>query len=375
MIAAPCLCIGFSLMASVMTSEFVKTSHQIEAPPFSLLEQKSLVVRLAEEISRTAIEIARDPRRFMRDLFTDDTLDRKRQRRMRALLASALAFHLVLLGVIVIIGWHALKKSGEPAYTVKFVEPVAKGSSVDTPDAPKLGKSGDGKSGSGSPGGGGQNDPRPVNKGVPPPSVPNPVFAKFAPPNAPPPLLAIPQTIQGPQSPAPASDAPIGLPNGEVGVPPSPGSGGGGGIGTGEGGGAGNNTGPGVGRKEPGSGNGPGNGDPNGDGSNGIKGPIDWNRLKQTPNSRDVQIVYKVRAITTPEAQEHKVSGEVVFRLTVDANGVISDVDVVSTVPYMTEAAEAALRKCKFLPATIKGVPVTVRNVIVRIKVGLEERR
>ncbi|HEY7543298.1 MAG TPA: hypothetical protein VID27_00360, partial [Blastocatellia bacterium] len=236
----------------------MKTSHNIEAPPFSLLEQKSLVARLAEEISRAASEIARDPRAFIRDLLSDDARDKKRQRRMRVLLASALAFHIALLGVVIVIGWHALKKTDEPGYTVKFIEPVSKGISANaTSDTPKPEKSGDGKSGNGSPGGGGQNDPRPVNQGTPPQSVPGMVAAKFAPPRPPdaqPPLLEIPQTIQGPQSAAPAPDAPIGLPNGEVGVPPSPGSGDKGGIGPGEGTGAGDNKGPRVGRGGPGSG-------------------------------------------------------------------------------------------------------------------------
>ncbi len=356
-------------MSSVMTSEFVKTSHQIEAPPFSLIEQKSLISRLAEEISRAAGEMARDPRTFIRDLLTNDTHDKKRQRRMRALLASALAFHLVLLGVMVVAGWNSIKNNSETELVVKeWIKPVKSGNSTDTPDAPKPEKSG-GKSGGGDPGGGGQNDPRPVNKGAPPPSVRNPVFAKFAPTDKPP-LLSIPQVIQGPQSAAPAPDAPIGLPNGEVGVPPAPGSGDDGGIGTGKGPGAGSGSGPGVGRTGPGSGNGTGNS--TGGLGNGIKGPIDWNQLNQIPGNTKIDFIRKVRAITTPEAQANKVSGVVILRATVNADGTVTDIDVVSPVPYMTEAAIESIRNSTIRPATIKGVPVTVRNVIFRVKVGLE---
>jgi TonB family protein len=89
-------------------------------------------------------------------------------------------------------------------------------------------------------------------------------------------------------------------------------------------------------------------------------------RIGATP----IQWIRRIRAITTPEAQANGVTGEVVFRATFTAEGKISDVELISTVPYMAQAAEEALRKCTFRPATYKGVPITVRNVIVRIKVG-----
>ncbi len=358
------------LMASVMTSEFVETSKRAEVPPFSLIEQKGLIARLIEEIARASSELAHDPRGFISDLLTDETRDRRRQRRMRLLLAGALLFHAALLAVIIIAGWRAISADDKPDLVVKgWVKPDSSGSIINAPDEPKPEPSGGGKSGGGDPGGGGQNDPRPVNQGTPPPQVPNPVLAKFAPPDAQP-LLSVPQAIQGPTTAPPPTDATIGLPDGVLGAPPSPGPGGGGGIGPGEGPGAGPGRGPTAGTTGSGSGKGPGSGDPSG--GLGGRGSIDWNRLKDHPGNTPIQWIRRIRAITTPEAQANKVSGEVVFRATFTADGTITNIQLISTVPYMAEAAEEALRNSTFRPATINGVAITVRNVIVRIRVGIE---
>jgi hypothetical protein len=111
-------------MASVTTSEFVKASTEV--PPFSLIEQKSLLSRLAEEVWRASIEFVRDPRGFVRDLVTDDTRDLKRRRQMRLLLAGAVAFHLALLAVIILAGWRAISKNDKPDLVLLgMVEPTS----------------------------------------------------------------------------------------------------------------------------------------------------------------------------------------------------------------------------------------------------------
>ena len=51
-------------MASVTTGDFVTTATPSSAPPFSLIEHKSLPARLAEELARAWREITRDPRGF-----------------------------------------------------------------------------------------------------------------------------------------------------------------------------------------------------------------------------------------------------------------------------------------------------------------------
>src|SRR5205085_9187468 len=95
-------------MASVTTGDFVTTAAEPGAPPFSLIEPKGLASRLAEELARAAREFARDPRAFIGDLFTDDTRDAKRRRRIYVGLAGALVVHAVLLTVIAVIGWRHL---------------------------------------------------------------------------------------------------------------------------------------------------------------------------------------------------------------------------------------------------------------------------
>src|SRR4051794_11554126 len=105
-------------MASVTTSDFVAAATKSDAPPFSLIEQKSLLARLAEELARTSHELARDPRGFLRDLFADDTKDAKRRRRIYFGLAGALVIHAVLLTVIIVIGWRSLTAPQDGGYTV-----------------------------------------------------------------------------------------------------------------------------------------------------------------------------------------------------------------------------------------------------------------
>lgn len=46
-----------------------------------------------------------------------------------------------------------------------------------------------------------------------------------------------------------------------------------------------------------------------------------------------------------------------------------TDIQVAMPVDFMNESAKEALRRSTFIPATIKGVPVTVRRVQIRVDV------
>ncbi|HEY9231211.1 MAG TPA: hypothetical protein VIS78_03670, partial [Blastocatellia bacterium] len=109
-------------MASATTSDFVTTATRREAPPFALIEPKSLPLRLAEELVRAVHEFARDPRAFLRDLLADDTRDAKRRRLIYFGLAGALVVHALLLTVIVVIGWRSLSTSKENDYLVRRID-------------------------------------------------------------------------------------------------------------------------------------------------------------------------------------------------------------------------------------------------------------
>ena len=79
--------------------------------------------------------------------------------------------------------------------------------------------------------------------------------------------------------------------------------------------------------------------------------------------------LYRPVPVTTPEAQENKVSGTVMLRATFNADGTISDVEVISPVDFMTESAIESLKRSKFKPATINGKPVTLRRVPIKVEI------
>jgi hypothetical protein len=357
-------------MATVTTSEFVKMTSALDAPPFSLLEQKGLFARLGEEIARASREIARDPRGFVRELFADDTKDAKRRRKLYFGLAGALVGHIVLLVLIAFIGWHHLTAPKEVNDRVDNWLPSStklaeKSPDKSKPEAPKVDVPHGGINTGG--GGGGNHNPLPAIRGVPPRMLDAPQVVGFTPPTVPEPALPVQPTVVGPDSPPPPPDATIGDPNGK-GKVFSNGPGSGGGIGEGNGSGIGNTTGPGS----PGKGN---NGSRGGPGSPGSPegttpptGPIPFNRLKELGGSGIVWI-HRPTPVTTPEAQKQKVNGEVLLRATFRADGTITDIEVIREVPFMTESAVESLRRSRFRPATIKGQPVTLTNVLVRVNV------
>lgn len=347
-------------MASVTTSDFVATASRLEAPPFSLIEQKSLLARLLEELRRTSQEFARDPRAFLRNLFTDDTRDAKRRRRIYFGLAGALVVHAALLAVIVVLGWRHLSASEEGQKVILLpglAPPVSKVNET-TPDVPQ----GDNARG----GAGGRPDSAPATKGAPPPTSPAPIVKPFT-PSVSRPVLPVTESIKGPESTPLAANLPVGIPNGAMDAPPAPGAGTGNGIGGRNGDGAGRNDGPGGGSRQ-GVGNNPDGRTP---GTPDGKGSITEIFFPQTKPAGYMPFTWTRRAtpMITPEAQEHRAAGRVLLRATFNADGTITDIEVVNQVEYMTESAIDSLRRSKFRPATINGVPVTVRRVPVYVDV------
>lgn len=356
-------------MASVTTSEFVTTTSRLDAPPFSLIEQKGLLARLIEEFARASSELARDPRGFIRAIFADDARDTKRRRKIRILLAYAVVAHVALIALIAFLGWHQLVQPKADTTDLKIdivqfpPKPVDK--QEDTPsDMPRGTKIGGG-------GGGGNHSPLPASKGVMPQMRSLPQVVRFNPPTSPNPTLAVQPTIVGPDSPPPPPDAPIGDPKGK-GTEFSNGPGSGEGIGPGNGAGVGEGSGPGA-RKgeEGGSGNKDRPGVPNG--SEGINGPIPFNRLKEIPGSSGITWIRRPRPITTAEAQANKVKGEVWMLVTFRADGTIGDIEVIREVPFMTESAIESLRQARFRPATVNGQPITLTRVPIRVNVTASE--
>lgn len=344
-------------MASVMTTDFVRSVSHAETPPFSLIEQRSLTSRLLQELEAAFGDLVRDPRAFFSTLVTRDTRDEKRRQRIYLGLACAIAAHVALIVVIAVVGLRtAFVKNVEetPADRVVFL-PLSDHANSTKHDIAK------GEAGGG---GGGQRNPLPPSRGTPPRMLPQAQIIRLNPSSIPEPTLPVLPTVVGPES-APPPPAPIGDPTGKTGeFSAGPGSGGGigrtegTGVGDGKGGGG---VGPGA---KGGKGGGPA-GSPDGEST---VGEIAFNARKPTGFSQFTWS-YRARAIITPEAQANKVMGTVLLRATFRADGTITDIEVVNQVPFMTESAIESLKRSKFRPATINGVPVTLRRVLVSIEV------
>jgi TonB family protein len=370
-------------MATVTTSEFVKMREPIAS--FSMIEHKGIFTRLFEEGSLAIGDFTRDPRGFLREIFSDETKDAQRSKRLRMGLVFGLAFQLVAITAIAIAGWHHATTSNgteEPELEVKIYdfgktppptdtlkESSTKGATPGkTPDVAK------GSPDAGSQSGGGQQNPLPAQQGVLPQQIPIPAIISPTVPNSQNPSLPVNPTIEGPLSLPPPPGAQIGLPNGGPNNK-SAGPGTGGGIGnTGEGTGIGNNKGPGGGSNPDGGGTGGGDkkgtpGLPNGTTPAGsyVFGPF-----SQIPGNTMIKWLRRATPVVTPEAQTKKVNGVVLLRATFNADGTITDIEIVNPVDDMTESAIDSLKRSKFSPATVNGTPVTLRRVLVYIKVNTE---
>ena len=129
------------------------------------------------------------------------------------------------------------------------------------------------------------------------------------------------------------------------------GSGNGSGQGSGSGTGAGSGSGSGY-----GSGNGNGNGSGDGDGDNGRNAPPEIKRV-----TSPVRIISKPRPGYTDAARTNGVTGSVVLKVTLLANGSIGSITPVRRLPHgLTEQAIAAARQIRFEPKKVNGSPVSV---------------
>ena len=346
-------------MASVMTTDFVASAGHADSLPFSLIEQKGLLSRLVRELSSAWAEISHDPRGFVSGLLSATSKDAKRRQRIYLGLAFGATLHIALLGFIAVLGWRTMfvKQTSEPTpeYTVVFPEISSAIKQESTPDVPK------GESGGG--GGGGQHTALPASKGRPPLMLPRPQIVDMTASKIPEPSLPVTPTVVGPESPPPPP-SPIGDPSSKN-AESSAGPGSKGGIGGGNGTGVGNGKDNGTGSGSRGGKNGGPAGLPDGSDTS-IPRAIDFSRISSFPGYKSWSWIHRQRAIVTREAADNKVMGTVLLRATFNADGTITDIEVVMPVDFMNESAEEALHRSTFNPATINGVPVTVRRVLIK---------
>ncbi|HKV42811.1 MAG TPA: energy transducer TonB [Blastocatellia bacterium] len=335
-----------------------------EPPLFGSIEATNLVSRLWAEVLIAVTELAHDPRQFVVYSLQSTSPDPKRRRRLTGGLAGAFLAYLALITTISIIGWRKVflpkpdsGRGNKITWVVAQIPQAYGGDGIGT--SPEQGSGG-------TRGGGGQQDIHPVVKGIPPPPSLGPQIVRPNPSMVENPDLAIPTTVLGVGPPPPPG--PIGLPSGAEGSS-SMGPGKGGGLGTGEGTGAGGGKGAGAG---PGNGGGPGRGSggsPNGSGGG---NPVyDWRFVQNKDGFQRFTWIYRPRPVITPEAIQNKSNGTVLVRATFNPDGTITDIRIVNPVDFMTESAIESLKHSKFRPATFDGVPITLRNVLVKIEVDV----
>jgi hypothetical protein len=346
-------------MASVSTTDLV-IPRKAEPPPFSLIEYKGLFGRLADELKRTGSEFAGDPKAFVAELLKGETRDARRRRLLYSGLLAAAVLHAAFLAIVVIAGWHRFmtpvesKKEEVMVLTPEWLGPRAE---LVEPPKPRGEKDGGG-------GGGGNHDLKPASSGRLPQFAPIPQIVSPDTPESKAPTLAIPETLVGTAT-DPPPPVPIGDPN-STSTAPSTGPGSGGGRGPGDGKGTGPGAGSGSG---PGSSRGVGHGINEGD-PGGASGPIEIAYNAPRPEGFiPFRWLYRPTPVTTPEAQADKVIGVVYMKATFNANGTISDIEVIMPVEHMTESAVQSLQKSRFKPATVNGKPITLRRVPISVAV------
>lgn len=206
-------------------------------------------------------------------------------------------------------------------------------------------------------GGGGQDNQKPASQGkIPQASLDVPVIIPptLEPPRVKNPSLPVPATVVADPTlfPPDPRDVPYGDPRSKS-TDPSLGDGKGGGIGPGDGGGVG----PGSGGNTGGGPRNDGGGGPGGGGG----GDTDYTKtFKANEVTQKAVITSKAQPEYTEEARKNQVQGVVRISAVLNANGTVTNIRSVSSLPYgLTEKAIAATRRVQFVPAKKDGRPVS----------------
>lgn len=308
----------------------------------TVLADESLAERLPRQIHHAVRELRNDPVAFLRSMFEGDAVDRSARRVLWAVrlglpTASLGGFALGVLLYLCVFGRPVVVVASSPDD-----EPLRVWSKVNVPPPARTPDRAD-------PGGGGSGDrdPRPVSKGVvPPSSLADPIVPATTKPHPlPPNPLPVPPPIKAP--PVPIDVGVFGDPRGDS-TEPSDGPGHGGSAGTGDGPGWGPGKGPGKGPGEGGGPSGPG-GDPYGGSRDTIAAVAVKARILNAP-----------RPTYTEEARRNRTEGAVKVKVLLGADGRIRNASVVSGLPHgLNERALVAVASLAFEPArNAKGVAI-----------------
>ena len=354
----------------------------------TIVDSTSFVDRLVDELAclgeRTKLAWSRfkeSPTNFAREIFIEAESGIRGLLTSRNLAAGVIAPLLVLFSILLVL-WLGDRMARKPASLARDEEAIGpatiltfKSTTEIKPAGAGVGEGGKGtvgfaqRKGQGSErkdrpshggGGGGLGNPLPVQQGRPPqPSlIPAPI-----------PAISIPRKVLVPAGldidPALWKSLPFsvyGDPRSHA-TTASNGPGNGGGMGTGDGQGVGEGKGPGFGPGEKGNiGGGPNSrGGGGGGGSDGNNTDVSNVPIPASQATERARLLFKPEPQYTEEARRNQITGTVVLRVVFSLTGQVTNIRVVSSLPFgLTERAIAAARQIRFLPATKNGRPVPV---------------
>jgi TonB family protein len=330
-----------------------------------LIKDESLIQRFGRELQTATDDFKRDPKAFVVATIKGEGTSKQRQRWLLNGMAGAIITYSFLFFVIPAISlllWGkpvgAEEKKEDPLQLITDLTVPTMEAKVKKAEQQKKGKGG--FTGGEKPivkqakGGGGQNQPTPVSKGVPPRMALTPqiVLPNPEPPKIKDPKLAVVPTVYGDPKAMPQLKGPVGDPLAPP-APPSAGSGGGSGVGQGSGSGFGRGRGGNAGGGDADFGGGRGTG-----GSGGVE-EMGRNGVGK------VTFLFRPKAKYTEEARQNKVQGVVVLSVNFTADGRVTSIRALRGLPDgLTEKAIEAAQQIRFQPATKNGAPVTVRATL-----------
>lgn len=312
----------------------MSTSKDRSEVHLTMLADEPLSGRVWAQVSFAAAELRRDPAGFVRALASADVLDRRSRRllwfiRLGVPAASGFGFALGVALFAIFVGVAPATTQASPTPQIR-IYPIAPRPLSPLEPSPQRAAGG---------GGGGDNDPRPVSKGVPPPSsLADPVTTattkdvarSLDPLPVPPPIKAPPVTIPDAER--------YGDPTSNI-ADPSDGPGRDGGAGAGKHGGWGPDDGPGE---------GPGDEGGRRDGKF-----VPGSELDRTQRVATKAVILNApRPNYTDEARQKKTAGIISIRALLGADGRVKRATVERGLPDgLNERAIEAVSRLAFRPA------------------------
>jgi protein TonB len=83
-------------------------------------------------------------------------------------------------------------------------------------------------------------------------------------------------------------------------------------------------------------------------------------KIQVSGSKQSAKIIKMVKPVYPPEAKEDKVEGVVKLRVTISAQGKVTEIETISGHQLLTPAATEAVRQWEYAPTLLNGEPVAV---------------